>query len=143
MEVISLHETDRETDGYHPEIGVQEGTDGDLFVVTESEKLLLSRDEALQLAGMLMRNADGGFQNNVSGESRIGFADMALDIRIAPDGTGGGVVGLDHYEFLDEGEWAWYSDDTDAVLEFVWGIRDGFELPEAKTAPSTTGSERS
>jgi len=111
-------------EAYHSELGVQKGDGGDLFIVTEDKKTLLSHDEALELAGMLIRHADDGFLN---GNGRLKFADMALDIHVLPEGLDGERVQLDQYEFLDEGLWSWWGNDSDAVLEFAFGKREGFD----------------
>lgn len=112
-------------EAYHDELGVREGKDGDLFVVTEDTKTLLTRDEALELAGMLIRHADDGFVEDHR-NGRLKFADMLLDLHIYPEGLDGERVQLDRYEFLDDGAWNWWSNDSEAILEFVFGKREGF-----------------
>lgn len=116
-----------ESEAYHDELGVKEGEDGDLFVVTEDSKTLLTRDEALELAGMLIRNADGGFRQE-SRQGLICFADMEIKLHTLPDGPGEGErIESYRHEHIDPGLWCWYDGDLDTTIEFAFGKRGGFE----------------
>lgn len=124
-----MSESDTPADrAYHDELGVVEGQSGDVFVRASGEpELILGREEALQLAGQLIRTVDGGFEE-AHNDGEVRFADMALTLHLLPDGVTDEPVALDQYEWLDPGAWCWYNNDDDAVLEFQFGPRDGFEI---------------
>lgn len=123
----SAEDADR---AYHHELGaMQDEETGDVFVRADGDlqALTLSRSEALQLAGQLIRVVDGGFEQDVD-DGEIRFADMALRLWSMPGGVSNPCAPLDHDEWVDPGVWNWYSNEGDAVLEFEYRARDGFEI---------------